>query len=91
MTICISAACQEGENDPRIVLCRDWRSEVPNVGSSDKQLKFRDLSKEWKALLAGDTCRAEELCIRFEDHLKSNPFTQPKLADEVRKVFHAYM
>jgi hypothetical protein len=90
MTVCISAACQDSDDEPRIVLCRDWRSEVPNVGSSDKQLKFRDLSKEWKALLAGDTCRAEELCIRFEDHLKSNPFTQPKIADEVRSVFHAY-
>ena len=90
MTVCISAACQENDGEPRIVLCRDWRSEVPNVGSSDKQLKFRQLSKQWVGLLAGNTARAEELCTRFETHLKTTNLTEANLADEVRKVFHDY-
>jgi ATP-dependent protease HslVU (ClpYQ) peptidase subunit len=90
MTVCISAACQEHDGEPRIVLCRDWRSEVPNVGSSDKQLKFRNLSRQWVALLAGNTSRAEELCIRFENHLKTAEFTEDNLTTEVRNVFHAY-
>jgi ATP-dependent protease HslVU (ClpYQ) peptidase subunit len=90
MTVCIAAACQESDDEPRIVLCRDWRSEVPNVGSTDKQLKFRNLSKQWVALLAGNTSRAEELCIRFEEHLKKVKFTEAIIADEVRAVFHDY-
>jgi len=90
MTVCIAAACQESDDEPRIVLCRDWRSEVPNVGSTDKQLKFRNLSKQWVALLAGNTSKAEELCIRLEEHLKTAKFTEANMADEVRKVFHEY-
>jgi|HubBroStandDraft_1064217.scaffolds.fasta_scaffold18527_4 ATP-dependent protease HslVU (ClpYQ) peptidase subunit len=90
MTVCIAAACEEGIDEPRIILCRDWRSEVPNVGSSDKQLKFRNLSREWVALLAGNVSKAEELCIRFEKHLKTTKLTEDNLADEARKVFHAY-
>lgn len=90
MTVCIAASCRESENEPRIVLCRDWRSEVPMVGSSEKQLKLRELSKEWVALMAGDTARARELCIRFEAHLKTKPFTEGNLADEARAVFQNY-
>ena len=60
------------------------------MGSSDKQLKFTNLSKEWVALLAGNVSRAEELCIRFEKHLKTTKFTEDNLADESRKVFHLY-
>jgi hypothetical protein len=90
MTVCIAAACEENIDEPRIVLCRDWRSEVPNVGSSDNQLKFRNLSQQWVALLAGNVSRAEELCIRFETHLKTTEFAEDNLVDEARAVFHAY-
>jgi ATP-dependent protease HslVU (ClpYQ) peptidase subunit len=90
VTVCIAAACYESEDEPRIVLCRDWRSEVPMVGSSDKQLKIRNLSKGWVALMAGDTSRANELCIKFEDHLKARPFTESNLVDDARLVFQEY-
>jgi hypothetical protein len=92
MTVCIAAACQESaENDSaRIVFCCDWRGEVEQVGSADTVMKFRHLSEQWVALMAGDVSRAEELCIRYEVHLKTTNFTQANIADEVRQVFNAY-
>jgi len=79
------------ENDsPRIVLCRDWRGEVPEVGSTDAVMKRRHLSKEWVALLAGNTARAEELCLRYEYYLRDHTLTEENLTKEVRNVFHAY-
>jgi hypothetical protein len=89
MTVCIGSICSEG-NDPRIVLVRDWRGEVPEVGSTDAIVKRRHLSKEWVALLAGNTARASELCIRYESYLTKHTFTEANLTQEVRKVFHDY-
>jgi hypothetical protein len=89
VTLCIAATC-EHDDDPRIVLCRDWRGEVPEVGSTDKQMKLRHLSKEWVALFAGDTARAIELCIRYEEHLKTVVLTQSNIAVEIRGVFQKY-
>ena len=92
MTICIAAACQENEqnDDPRIVFCCDWRGEVQQVGSADTTFKFRNLSEQWIALQAGDVSRAEELCTRFETHLKTANFTDENMADETRKVLNNY-
>lgn len=89
MTVCIGAICSEGD-ESRIVLCRDWRGEVPEVGSTDAVMKRRHLSKEWIALLAGNTARADELCIRYEYYLKDHTLTEKNLTNEIRKVFHDY-
>ena len=89
VTVCIGAICSE-ESEPRIVLCRDWRGEVPEVGITDAVIKRRHLSKEWVALLAGNTARAEELCIRYESYLKTHILTEANLTQEIRQVFHDY-
>ncbi len=92
MTICIAAACQKStkNDEPCIVFCCDWKAEVPEVGSAETAMKFRHLSDQWKALIAGDMSRADELCIRYESRLKENNFSEANMADEVRSVFHAY-
>jgi hypothetical protein len=87
MTICIAATCEEPEDKPCIVLCRDWRGEVPSVGSNDELLKLRRLSDKWVALIANNISRAEELCLRIEYSLKSTPFTEQNIAQELRKIF----
>lgn len=89
MTVCIGAVCSEGD-DPRIVLCRDWRGEVPEVGSTDWVMKRRHLSKDWVALLAGNTARAEELCLRYEYYLRDHTLNEKNLTVECRRVFHGY-
>jgi hypothetical protein len=70
MTVCIGALCVE-DNSPRIVLCRDWRGEVPEVGSSETVMKRRHLSDQWVALLAGNIARADELCLRTSTTLET--------------------
>ncbi len=90
MTVCIAAACLENDLDPRIVLCRDWRGELPYVGSSDEVYKLKRLSDKWVALVAGTLCRADELCLRLEYGLKKTPFTEENIVNEIRKVFGDY-
>jgi len=90
MTVCIAASCFEDEENPCIVLCRDWRGEVQGVGSADTFSKIRRLSSTWITLLANNMQRAEELIIRFEDHLRTVSLTEVNFPDEVRKVFSKY-
>lgn len=72
MTICIAAMCQQDEDndEPRIVLCYDWKAEQ-EYGASETSDKMRDLPNNWVALMAGDMPRAEELVAQYETHLRS--------------------
>jgi hypothetical protein len=90
MTVCIAAICSENELDQRIILCRDWRGELPYVGSNDEVYKLKRLADKWIALVAGTLCRAEELCLRLEYSLKKTPFTEENIANELRRVFGEY-
>jgi 20S proteasome alpha/beta subunit len=90
MTVCIAAICAVEEDKSAIVLCRDWRGEVQGVGSSDNIEKFRWIGKGWVAVYAGSDPRAEELCVRYENHIKRTPFTEENIVEETRSVFHEY-
>ncbi|HUN86991.1 MAG TPA: hypothetical protein VMU48_21610 [Terracidiphilus sp.] len=90
MTVCIAAVCEDDSDKYRVVLCRDWRGEVQGVGSSDNIEKIHWIGKGWVALSAGSDPRADELCTRFENHLKTTPFTEENIVDQSRFVFHEY-
>jgi len=90
MTVCIAAICSDGEDNNKVVLCRDWRGEVQGVGSFENTEKFRWLAKGWVALLAGNISRAEEMCLLYESHLKKTTLTEENILDELRHVFHEY-
>jgi ATP-dependent protease HslVU (ClpYQ) peptidase subunit len=90
MTVCIAAICTAEDDNRKIVLCRDWRSEIQGVGSSDNIEKFREIGKGWVALYAGSDSRADELLVRYENHIKKTPFTEENIIDEARTVFHEY-
>lgn len=90
MTVCIAALCSENDLYPCIVLCRDWRGEVPNVGISDEVYKLKRLSYRWVALIAGSTSRADELCLRLEYSFRSIPFDEQNVANQIRKVYGDY-
>jgi hypothetical protein len=52
MTVCIAAACKDG-NDRAIITCTDWQlSSV--MGSAETGLKQRTLNHHWRFLTAGD-------------------------------------
>jgi len=72
MTICIAAICQQDEknDEPRIVLCYDWKAEQV-YGGSETSNKMRDLPNGWVALMAGTMSRAEELVAEYETHFRS--------------------
>ena len=89
MSVCIAAICYEADQ-PRIVLCRDWKGEIAGVGSTETISKEHAISKDWIALLADNVGRSQELCVRYQYHLEKQPFTEQNLATEVRKVFHEY-
>jgi ATP-dependent protease HslVU (ClpYQ) peptidase subunit len=90
MTVCIAAICAVENDRSKIVLCRDWRGEIQGVGSSDNIEKIRKIAKGWVALYAGSDPRAEELLVRYENHIKKTPFTEENIVDEARAVFHEY-
>jgi ATP-dependent protease HslVU (ClpYQ) peptidase subunit len=90
VTVYIAAVCTDKDDTKKIVLCRDWHGEIQGVGSSENIQKLRELAKGWVAILAGSDPRAEELCIRFEAHMKEVPFTEENIVDEARSVFHKY-
>jgi hypothetical protein len=89
MTVCIAASCFEGD-DPRIVICKDWRGEVEGLGSYDSVQKLKRLSGNWISLVANNISRAEELCLRYEYSLRANLFTEENFANELRRVFNEY-
>jgi hypothetical protein len=90
MTVCIAAVCSADNDKNKVVLCRDWRGEIQGVGSSDNNEKLRWIGKGWVALIAGSDPRAEELCLRYESHIKKTPFTEENIVEEARHVFHEY-
>lgn len=90
MTVCIAAVCQH-DDEPRIVLCSDWKGEE-GFGGSETTDKWRSLPKGWEVLLAGDVSRAEELIARYEDHLEqmTDPATDNALFEEMKKPAHEH-
>jgi hypothetical protein len=71
MTICIAAICQQDKDnqESRIVLCHDWKSET-NIGGSETSDKQRELPKGWVALMADTMHMCEELVAQYERHLR---------------------
>ncbi len=91
MTVCIGAICQQdkGNDERRIVVCSDWKSET-QWGGSETEDKFRYLSKGWVALMADQLNRAEELVARYEVHLRglSSVNDDLELFEEMKKPAH---
>lgn len=87
VTVCIGALCLENDLEPSIVLCRDWRGELQGVGATDEVYKLKRLSYRWVALIAGNTSRADELCLRLEYAMRETPLTEQNIANEIRKVY----
>jgi 20S proteasome alpha/beta subunit len=90
MTVCIAATCTENDLEQCIVLCRDWRGELPNVGSSDEVYKLKRLSDKWVALIAGALSSADELCLRIEYSIKETPLTESNVLNQLRKILGGY-
>lgn len=53
MTVCIAAVCDNGSDDPKIILCTD-NLVSSALGSAETMLKTRMLGKNWNCLTAGD-------------------------------------
>jgi hypothetical protein len=91
MTVCIAAICQEDKqnNEPRIVLCYDWKSES-EFGGSETADKLRLLPKGWVALMADTLSRCEELVAQYETHLRKleEVIDDKQLFEEMKKPAH---
>jgi hypothetical protein len=91
MTICIAAVCQQDKmnEESRIVLCSDWKSET-EFGGSETSDKMRTLPKGWVALMADILSRGEELVAQYETHLRemTGVMDDKQLFEEMKKPAH---
>lgn len=91
VTLCIAAMCEVEADDPRVVLCTDWRQES-YLAHSETADKLRILPNGWIALVADTASRDEELVALYESHLL--PLTKFKddaeLFSEMKKPAQQY-
>jgi hypothetical protein len=91
MTVCIAAICQQDKDndEPRIVVGYDWKSET-ELGGSETADKLRTLPKGWVALMADSLSHCEELVAQYETHLRTlGPVDDDRhLFEEMKKPAH---
>jgi hypothetical protein len=94
MTLCIAAFAINGwkmkgpekMEGPKINVCVvfDKRIETSTSGA-EIAFKFKKVSANWAALIAGNVSRAEELLSLYTSNLPSEPIPDTELLDELRK------
>jgi hypothetical protein len=89
MTLCIAAACETKNGQPRIVLCTDWKSEETvsgaSLGSSENTDKLYWLKKGWAALIAGSETHGQELVRAYVKYMqKSKPSKWGDVQEELK-------
>ena len=75
MTLCMAVAC-ELEDEPRIVLCHDWKEESDSIGSFEHTDKLTWVHDKWPTLTAGSSSRIEEILRLYRRHLKHTVLTE---------------
>jgi 20S proteasome alpha/beta subunit len=91
MTLCIAAGVRKmdaGISDG-LVCCWDLRVETEHA-SSDTGSKFRKVSEEWAALLAGDTQKADRLLDLLAVDFKGRTIDRKEAISEIRRVVAEY-
>ena len=83
MTLCMAVACVH-EDEPRIVLCNDWKEEVDGIGSSEMTDKQSWVADGWPCLNAGDGNRIEDLLRVYRSHLAKTPLDENNYVDELK-------
>lgn len=85
MTLCIAAHCiSQRVNERNVVVCSDRRIET-DATSSQVGFKFRKLSHQWAALMAGNIGRAEELMQLYSSHFRDRKeIPETDIAAELR-------
>jgi 20S proteasome alpha/beta subunit len=90
VTLCIAALSNDWDlnvNHPplrNIVCCFDKRVETTTAGS-DTAYKFRKVSANWAALIAGTVSRAEELITIYTTNLPTDVTPEPALLEILRQ------
>jgi hypothetical protein len=83
VTLCMAVAC-EHEDEPRIVLCNDWKEEVQGVGSSEHTDKLNWIADGWPVLTAGTSSQIEDLIRLYRTHLAKTTLTELNFVDELK-------
>ncbi len=83
MTLCMAVAC-EHEDRPRIVLCNDWKEELPGIGSGEYTDKLHWIGKNWPVLSSGTSSRIEELVGIYINHLSKTKLTEHNYLEELK-------
>jgi hypothetical protein len=79
VTVCIAAGCLErvgDDEEPRIILCTDWRASSA-LGTAELKLKLRRMYKEWWCLTSGSETEIETIIPPLK-----NAFKEAQTIDE---------
>jgi 20S proteasome alpha/beta subunit len=88
MTLCIAANVKDLSGDA-IVCCFDFRIETQTSGSNTGY-KFRKVSDDWAAMLAGSTSKADRLLDLFVQEFEGKDIKRKDAIKEIRKVVAIY-
>jgi hypothetical protein len=87
MSLCIAATCSDGD-DPKIVMCTDWRAEFPAIGSHENADKLSFIKDGWPVLLAGEGPSEVALVSVYQQDLKSANLKQDNIYDQLKAPMH---
>lgn len=84
MTLCMAVACDQ-EDEPRIVLCNDWKEGSEGIGSAENTDKQTWVADQWPALTAGNSSQIEEMLRLYRSHLSRTSLTENNYLDEFKE------
>jgi hypothetical protein len=87
MTLCIAATCLDGD-EPKIVMCTDWRAEYPSVGSHENADKLTFIKDGWPVLLSGEGPSEHGLVTTYQKELKNVELTQANVYEQLKAPMH---
>lgn len=89
MTLCIGAACRSEQGKPQLVFCSDHK--IGNwAAQAEIGFKFRWVTYNWPALIAGDLARAEELTTTFKTCLSKVDLSPSNMFDAMKAAGSAF-
>jgi len=83
MTLCIAANCLDGD-EPKIVMCTDWREEYPWIGSHENADKLDFVKDGWPVLLSGEGPSEKALVSVYQQALKNVEFRQENIFEKLK-------
>lgn len=89
MTLCMAIACEHKE-EPRIVLCNDWKEESQGIGSAEHTDKQNWIADGWPVLTAGKSSQIEELVRLYRSHMAHTNLTENNYLDEFKEPAKQY-